>query len=87
MYGFEHEKYDRSLPRDADGFLQMSDQSPTDIQALINRAHVMRSEHMAETLKSLARSARSRLREFGQTLHSLQADRPLNRFGQSPNWF
>lgn len=91
MYGFEHvAKHDQTLPRDADGFLRLSD-SPSDasveIQGLVNRAHALRGAYMAETIKVLGRSIRGRLRASGGILRTLPSNQPLNRFGQSPNWF
>lgn len=86
MYGFhDFEKNDRSLTRHADGFFRLSVESPIDIQGFIYRAHIIRAEYMAETMRSLARSARARLRSFGRALRGLPAGRPRSRFGQKPN--
>ena len=66
MYGFDlFEKHDQSLPRNADGFFQLSDDSPIDIQRFIEHAHIIRRECMAETIRSLGRSARGQVRKFG----------------------
>lgn len=88
MYGFhDHKEHHQSLTRDADGFFRLPDDAPIDIQGFVNRAHVMRADHMAETMRTLARGARARLRSAAQAVASAPASRPLNRFGQSPNWF
>lgn len=86
MHGFhDFEKHDRSATRDADGLFRLSEESPIDFEGVIHRAHITRAEYISETMRSLARSARVRLRCFGQVLRDLSAGRPLSRFGQSPN--
>jgi hypothetical protein len=80
MNGFDMTAADKAAHiRPSERMIKMSDRSVTDIERMIEDAHVLRSAYTAQLLRDFARRTARQARSVVRRLRSLMPNRPSDR--------